>query len=141
MLSFDDDIRDDQLRPRSLQELPDEHVLDQRLVRKILPNLLLPEKGVLQLGGVEAVEVLLAANFIGLEGHLVGQRLGPVQGHLEKSFKIEISLAKLKSSTNTNSSSKYFYYFSKAPHKASAHKPTGPFTISESQDKEVVDFL
>ena len=38
---------------------------------------------VLQLAGVEGVEGLVDADLLGLDGHLVGQRLGSVQCHLK----------------------------------------------------------
>ena len=46
---------------------------------------------VLQLAGVEGVEGLVDANLLGLDGHLVGQRLGSVQRHLKVTVKHKFS--------------------------------------------------
>lgn len=52
---------------------------------------------VLQLAGVEGVEGLVDANLLGLDGHLVGQRLGSVQRHLKVTISIKSSLFNVKS--------------------------------------------
>lgn len=64
--------------------LPDEAVLHEGLVGKVLSDVLLVEEGALQLRSVVAVVVLLVRNLLRLEGHLVGQGTGAVDRNLEK---------------------------------------------------------
>ena len=70
-----------QFRPSAEHELADKSVFHEGFVRQVLSHLFLHEEGVLELRSVEAVPALVGGDLLRLHGHLVGERLVPVERH------------------------------------------------------------